>query len=96
LSLNERWLQDRIEEDPSLLSLGDVQALRRDKPEPAGGRSDCVLYNPDQEVRYEVEILLGATEESPCLPGARVSPLSRLPDQENAFVGFLYRERVVG
>lgn len=62
--LDERWLQDRIEEDPSLLGLGEVQVLKREKPQPTGGRIDFVLYDPDQEVRYEVEIMLGATDES--------------------------------
>jgi len=64
LSLDERWLQDRIEEDPSLLGLGEVQVLKREKAQPTGGRIDFVLYDPDQEVRYEVEIMLGATDES--------------------------------
>ncbi|MGH7519342.1 MAG: hypothetical protein ACREOC_18060, partial [Gemmatimonadales bacterium] len=64
LSLDERWLQDRIDEDPSLLGLGEVQVLKREKPQPTGGRIDFVLYDPDQEVRYEVEIMLGATDES--------------------------------
>ncbi len=62
--LDERWLQDRIEEDPSLLGLGEVQVLKREKPQPTGGRIDFVLYDPDQEVRYELEIMLGATDES--------------------------------
>jgi len=64
LSLDERWLQDRIDEDPSMLGLGEVQVLKREKPQPTGGRIDFVLYDPDQEVRYEVEIMLGATDES--------------------------------
>lgn len=43
--LNERWIQDRIAEDPSILGLGDVNddvkltPLRRfeiDPPQPAG------------------------------------------------------------
>lgn len=62
--LDERWLQDRIEEDPSLLGLGEVQVLKREKPQPTGGRIDFVLYDPDQEVRYELEIMLGSTDES--------------------------------
>ena len=64
LALDERWLQDRIEEDPSLLGLGDLQLLRREKPQPSGGRIDFVLYDPEQELRYEVEIMLGSLDES--------------------------------
>src|SRR5689334_20932239 len=65
LSLDERWLQDRIDEDPSILGLGpEVQVLRREKSQPAGGRIDFVLYDPEQELRYEVEVMLGVLDES--------------------------------
>jgi hypothetical protein len=64
LSLDERWLQDRIEEDPTILGLGDLQILRREKPHPAGGRIDFVLSDPEQELRYEVEVMLGILDES--------------------------------
>jgi hypothetical protein len=64
LGLNEKWLQDRIEEDPSILGLGDVQVIRREKQQSSGGRLDFLLYDPDQEVRYEVEVMLGSLDES--------------------------------
>jgi hypothetical protein len=64
LGLNEKWLQDRIEEDPSILGLGEVQVVRREKQQTAGGRLDFLLYDPDQEVRYEVEVMLGSLDES--------------------------------
>ena len=38
LGLSERWLQDRIEEDPSLLGLGDLQIIRRERMQSSGGR----------------------------------------------------------
>lgn len=64
LGLSERWLQDRIEEDPSLLGLGDVQVIRRERPQSSGGRLDFLLYDPEQEIRYEVEVMLGSLDES--------------------------------
>jgi hypothetical protein len=64
VGLDERWLQDRIEEDPGILGLGDLQLLRREQSQPTGGRIDFVLYDPDQEVRYEVEVMLGVLDES--------------------------------
>lgn len=64
LGLNEKWLQDRIEEDPTILGLGDVQVIRREKQQSAGGRLDFLLYDPDQEVRYEVEVMLGSLDEN--------------------------------
>jgi len=61
---DERWLQDRIEDDPSLLGLGDLSMLRREKSQSSGGRLDFLLYDPDGEVRYEVELMLGTLDES--------------------------------
>lgn len=64
LGLDERWLQDRIEEDPSLLGLGDLNIVRREKSQLTGGRIDFLMYDPDRELRYEVEVMLGALDES--------------------------------
>lgn len=64
LGLNEKWLQDRIEEDPSILGLGDLQLIRRERQQSSGGRLDFLLYDPEQEIRFEVEVMLGALDES--------------------------------
>jgi hypothetical protein len=64
LGLTEKWLQDRIEEDPSLLGLGELQVIRRERQQSSGGRLDFLMFDPDQEVRYEVEIMLGSLDES--------------------------------
>jgi hypothetical protein len=64
VGLDERWLQDRIEEDPSILGLGDIQLMRREKSQPTGGRIDFVMYDPDQELRFEIEVMLGTLDES--------------------------------
>jgi len=64
VGLDERWLQDRIEEDPSILGLGDIQLMKREKSQPTGGRIDFVMYDPEQETRFEVEVMLGVLDES--------------------------------
>jgi hypothetical protein len=64
LGLGEKWLQDRIEEDPSILGLGDVQLIRRERKQSSGGRLDFLFYDPDQETRYAVEVMLGSLDES--------------------------------
>jgi hypothetical protein len=62
---NEKWLQKRIEEDPSILNLGDDLVFRdTEKIQVNGGRLDTILYDPDYKKRYEVEIQLGKTDES--------------------------------
>lgn len=61
---NEKWLQARIEEDPSILGLGELEFRYTEKIMVGGGRLDTILYEPDTNRRYEVEIQLGKTDES--------------------------------
>lgn len=61
---NEKWLQARIEEDPSLLGLGELQFRDTEKMLVGGGRLDTILYDPEDKKRYEVEIQLGKSDES--------------------------------
>lgn len=61
---NERWVQDRIAEDPSILGLGDVILKDKERIQPRAGRLDLLLQGADGNRRYEVEVQLGATDES--------------------------------
>ena len=61
---NERWLQDRILENPSLFGLGDVDVRDNERPQPSAGRLDLLLFDPETKTRYEVELQLGPTDES--------------------------------
>lgn len=63
-SLNEKWVQDRIGEDPQILGLGDVVLRDRERNQPRAGRLDLLLQQADGNRRYEVEIQLGKTDES--------------------------------
>ena len=63
-TLNERWLQDRIADDPSLLGLGDLILKDRERTQPRAGRLDLLLQDAESSRRFEVEIQLGATDES--------------------------------
>src|SRR4030042_5151256 len=62
--LNERWVQERIAEDPSILGLGDIVLKDRERIQPRAGRLDLLREDPESSRRYEVEIQLGATDES--------------------------------
>src|SRR6266404_4030108 len=64
IGLDEKWLQDRIAEDPTLLGLGDLHIIQRERSQPTGGRIDFLMYDPDGETRYEIEIMLGTLDES--------------------------------
>jgi hypothetical protein len=61
---NEAWLHDRISEDPSILGLGDVRVIDRERRVIGGGRLDVLLFDEDNNRRFEVEIMLGATDPS--------------------------------
>lgn len=63
-TLNEKWVQDRIAEDPSLLGLGSVELKDRERIQPRSGRLDLLFQESDGHTRYEVEIQLGKTDES--------------------------------
>ncbi len=63
-SLNERWLQEIISQEPSILGLGELQVIQRERRQPSGGRLDLLLLDPELNRRYEVELQLGLTDES--------------------------------
>lgn len=60
--VNEAVIQEFIFNNPSILGLGDLSPIRREKTQPSGGRLDILLG--DDDTRYEVEIMLGATDPS--------------------------------
>ena len=62
--LNEKWLQDIIADDPSVLGIGDVVLKDKERIHAGAGRLDLLLQDSDGHGRYEVEIQLGATDES--------------------------------
>lgn len=62
---NEAKLKDIIVDDPSIIGLGTLKVKNTEKIQPGAGRLDLLLYDPDdEEVRYEVELQLGKTDES--------------------------------
>ena len=61
---DEYWLQDQIYENPTCLGLGDLESLAKERQQSSGGRLDILLKNPEDDSMYEVEIMLGETDES--------------------------------
>ena len=62
--LNERWLQNIIAQDPFIIGIGDVILKDKERIQQKAGRLDLLLQDADGIDRYEVEIQLGATDES--------------------------------
>ncbi len=63
-ALTERWVQEIIANDPSILGLGDLILKDKERIHPRAGRLDLLLQDTDSERRYEVEIQLGKVDES--------------------------------
>lgn len=61
---DEYWLRDRIYDDPSIIGLGELQAVMKEKTQSQGGRLDLLLKDPADDAMFEVEIQLGSTDES--------------------------------
>lgn len=62
--LSERWVQDRIAENPQILGLGDVVLKDKERIQPRAGRLDLLLQDAEASHRYEVEVQLGKSDES--------------------------------
>jgi hypothetical protein len=62
--LGEKWIQDLIANDPSIIGLGDLELRQKERIQPRAGRLDLLLQDPDTKRRYEVELQLGATDET--------------------------------
>ena len=64
IGFDEKWLQDRVNEDPSILGLGELSVITREHSQPSGGRIDFLMYDPEDGIRYEIELMLGRVDES--------------------------------
>jgi hypothetical protein len=61
---SEKWLCQKITDDPPILGLGEVDVKETERRQRHAGRLDMLLYDPETTTRYEVEVQLGATDES--------------------------------
>ncbi|EJF0912068.1 hypothetical protein O1B84_003502 [Vibrio cholerae] len=63
-SYNEKWVQNIIAEDPSILGLGDLILKDKERAHSGAGRLDLLCQDSESNKRYEIEIQLGKTDES--------------------------------
>lgn len=61
---NEAWLQDIIAADPLILGLGPLTVKDRERIHQGAGRLDMLLQDEEGTARYEVELQLGASDET--------------------------------
>src|SRR4051812_31523593 len=64
VGLNEKWLQDQIEQDTTILGLGELEIVRKEHRQISGGRIDFLMYDDDANLFYEIEVMLGELDES--------------------------------
>jgi len=64
VGLDEKWLQNQIKADPSILGLGELEILARERRQPYGGKIDFLMHLEETDTFYEVEIMLGVLDES--------------------------------
>jgi Domain of unknown function (DUF5655) len=84
----EKWLQQIIADDPIVLGLGELEVRDAERPQPYAGRLDLLLVDPESRTRYEVEIQLGATDESHIIRTIEYwdNERRRYPDREHVAV----------
>jgi hypothetical protein len=61
---DEKWLQALLAEDESILGLGEITHVESERRQNNGGRLDLMFQDELGEVRYCVELQLGATDEA--------------------------------
>lgn len=62
--VNEKWVQEQIANNPSILGLGELDLLDKERIQPRSGRLDLLLRDPETLKRFECELQLGTTDES--------------------------------
>ena len=95
-TIDERWLQERLDENPELLGLGDVVVRDLERRQPSGGRLDLLLEEIEQRTRYEVEIQLGAMDESHIIRTIEYWDIERRRYPQYEHVAVIVAENVTG
>ena len=61
---DEYWLQDQIYENPVYLSLGELEAIDRERKQSSGGHLDILLKDPEDETKEKIIELLNSNNIS--------------------------------
>ena len=64
LVINEKWVQEQIATDPTILGLGDLVLKDKERIHPQAGRLDLLFQDRNTNRRYEIELQLGKTDET--------------------------------
>lgn len=64
IGISESQIQEAIAKNPTILGLGDLSCLDRERRHTNAGRLDVLLQDTTNKKRFEVEIQLGKMDES--------------------------------
>lgn len=94
LGLDEKWLQDRIRDDPSLLGLGQLEIVSCEHRQPVGGRIDFLMRDAEGETYYEVEVMLGEIDPSHIIRTIEYWDVERQRRRQYAHRAVIVAERI--
>lgn len=95
--INEKWLQERLIENPELLGLGSELVVRdSERSQPSGGRLDLLLADIESGIRYEVEIQLGALDESHIIRTIEYWDIERRRYPQYEHIAVIAAEQITG
>jgi len=94
--INEKWVQQKIEEDPSILGLGNLSLRQSEKMQQTGGRLDILLQDDDgdSDTRYTVELQLGKTDETHIIRTIEYWDNERKRNQDYNYVAVIIAEDI--
>src|ERR1044071_6495064 len=95
-TLNERWVQDRIAEDPAILGLGDLILKDKERIQPRAGRLDLLLQDAESNRRYDVEVQLGKTDETHIIRTIEYWDIERKRYPQYDHVAVIVAEEITG
>jgi len=93
---NEKWVQEKIADDPSIIGIGDLILLNEELIQPSGGRLDLLLYDSENEQRYEVEIQLGRVDESHIIRAIEYWDIERKRYPQYDHIAVIVAEEITG
>jgi len=86
---NEKWLQEKITENPEILGLGEtIELITSERRQSSNGRLDLLLRDSESEKRYTVELQLGKCDPDHIIRTVEYWDLERkkYPDREHCAV----------
>jgi len=92
--VNEKWVQEVIAADPTILGLGDLVLIDKERTQRTGGRLDLLFRESDRGTRYETELQLGSTDETHIIRTIEYWDVERRRYPQIDHVGVLIAENV--